>query len=156
STSGGDAMSRFDRSSTFLALGSTLGLLLAAGSLLASGRTAGHALPPDTVARVNGVPIRTDEYRRALEGVAGDPPGHPDVAPPPRPRSPARPGGRRQRGPHPHGGVPPGARGGGGRPPGRPGRGAAATRPRSPDRRGATRAARPRARPRPRRPARPP
>ena len=58
-------MIRLDRSSALLAVGSTLGLLLAAGSLLASGRSAGHALPPDMVARVNGVPIRAEDYRRA-------------------------------------------------------------------------------------------
>lgn len=65
-------MSRLDRSSTLLALGSALGLVIAAGGLLASGRDAGLALAPDTIARVNGVAIRTDDYRRALEAVAGD------------------------------------------------------------------------------------
>ena len=44
-------MIRLDRSSALLAVGSTLGLLIAAGSLLASGRSPGHALPPETVAR---------------------------------------------------------------------------------------------------------
>jgi parvulin-like peptidyl-prolyl isomerase len=65
-------MSRLDRSTTFLAVGSMLGLVVAAGGLLASGRTAGPAPPADTVARVNGVAIRTDDYRRALDAVAAD------------------------------------------------------------------------------------
>jgi parvulin-like peptidyl-prolyl cis-trans isomerase-like protein/SurA-like protein len=73
-------MIRLDRSSALLAVGSTLGLLLAAGSLLASGRSPGHALPPDTVARVNGVPIRAEDYRRALDAVAGDRRDDPDAA----------------------------------------------------------------------------
>ena len=73
-------MIRLERSSTLLALGSTLGLLLAAGSLLASGRTGGRALPADTVARINGVPIRAEEYRRALDAVAGDRRDEPDEA----------------------------------------------------------------------------
>ena len=72
-------MIRLDRSSALLAVGSTLGLLLAAGSLLASGRSPGHALPPDTVARVNGVPIRAEDYRRALDAVAGDRRDDPDA-----------------------------------------------------------------------------
>ena len=54
--------------------------VLAAGSLLASGRSPGHALPPDTVARVNGVPIRAEDYRRALDAVAGDRRDDPDAA----------------------------------------------------------------------------
>jgi parvulin-like peptidyl-prolyl isomerase len=73
-------MIRLDRSSTLLALGSTLGLLLAAGSLLASGRGTSRALPPDTVGRINGVAIRTEEYRRALDAVAGDRRDEPDAA----------------------------------------------------------------------------
>jgi hypothetical protein len=73
-------VARPDRSSALLALGSMLGLVLAAGSILASGRNAGHGLPPDTVARVNGVPISADEYRRALEAVAGDRRDEPDGA----------------------------------------------------------------------------
>jgi len=73
-------MIRLERSSTLLALGSTLGLLFAAGSLLASGRTGGRALPADTVARINGVPIRAEEYRRALDAVAGDRRDEPDEA----------------------------------------------------------------------------
>src|SRR5262249_59452192 len=80
STSGGDDMIRLERCSTLLALGSTLGLLLAAGSLLASGRTARHALPADTVASVNGVAIRAEEYRRALDAVASDRRDEPDEA----------------------------------------------------------------------------
>src|SRR5262249_37632841 len=80
STCGGDVMIRLERSSTLLALGSTLGLLLAAGSLLASGRTAGHALPADTVACINGAAIRAEEYRRALDAVAGDRRDEPDEA----------------------------------------------------------------------------
>jgi hypothetical protein len=73
-------MARLDRSSAFLALGSMLGLVLAAGSILASGRNAGVTLPPDTVARVNGVPIRVEDYRRALDAVASDRRGAPDDA----------------------------------------------------------------------------
>ena len=73
-------MIRLERSSTLLALGSTLGLLFAAGSLLASGRNGGRALPADTVARINGVPIRAEENRRALDAVAGDRRDEPDEA----------------------------------------------------------------------------
>jgi parvulin-like peptidyl-prolyl isomerase len=73
-------MIRLERSATLLALGSTLGLLVAAGSLLASGRNAGRALPADTVARINGVAIRAEEYRRALDAVAGDRRDEPDEA----------------------------------------------------------------------------
>jgi parvulin-like peptidyl-prolyl isomerase len=65
-------MNGLDRSTTFLALGSTLGLVVAAGGLLASGRSPGRALGPDTVARVNGVAIRADDYRRALAAVTAD------------------------------------------------------------------------------------
>jgi parvulin-like peptidyl-prolyl isomerase len=73
-------MSRLDRSTTFLAVGSTLGLVVAAGGLLASGRTAAPARPADTVARVNGVAIRTADYRRALDAVAADRRVPPDAA----------------------------------------------------------------------------
>jgi len=73
-------MARLDRSSIFLTLGSTLGLAVAAGGILASGRDPGRALPADTVARVNGVPIRADEYRRALDAVAADRRSEPDAA----------------------------------------------------------------------------
>jgi len=65
-------MTRLDRSNALLALGSMLGLALAAGGLLASGRDTGPALPSDAVARVNGVPIRGDDYQRALDAVASD------------------------------------------------------------------------------------
>jgi parvulin-like peptidyl-prolyl isomerase len=65
-------MNRLDRSSILLALGAASGLVVAAGGLLASGRGTAPALAPDTVARVNGVPIRADDYRRALDAVAAD------------------------------------------------------------------------------------
>jgi hypothetical protein len=70
---------RLDRSSVFLSLGSTLGLVLAAGGLLASGRAPGRELPPDTVARVNGVAIRSKDYRRALDAVTADRRDEPDA-----------------------------------------------------------------------------
>ena len=76
----GAIMNRLDRSTTFLALGSTLGLVVAAGGLLASGRNPGEALGPDTVARVNGVAIRTEDYRRALAAVTADRRVPPDEA----------------------------------------------------------------------------
>jgi parvulin-like peptidyl-prolyl isomerase len=65
-------MARLDRSSCLLALGSGLGLALAAGGLLASGRDPGRDLPPGAVAQVNGVPIRAEDYRRALAAVTAD------------------------------------------------------------------------------------
>jgi parvulin-like peptidyl-prolyl isomerase len=66
------AMRRFDRSTILLSLGAGLGLLIAALGLLASGHAAGTELGGDVVARVNGVPIRLDDYRRAVDGVAQD------------------------------------------------------------------------------------
>ncbi len=73
-------MTQLDRGSVLLAIGSTLGLFLAAGGLLASGRDAGHTPAPDAVAHVNDVPIRADEYRRALAAVAADRRSPPDQA----------------------------------------------------------------------------
>ncbi len=69
---------RFDRGPLLLTLGSTTGLVLAAAGLFASGRATGGTLPPDAVARVNGVPIRGDDYRRALAAVAADRRAEPD------------------------------------------------------------------------------
>jgi hypothetical protein len=73
-------MRALDRGTILLAIGSTLGLVVAAGGLLASGRRPGAALPPGTVARVNGVPIRTTDYERALASVADDRRVAPDAA----------------------------------------------------------------------------
>lgn len=59
------------RARTLLALGAAAGLALAAANLVRSG-AAERALPADAVATVNGVPIRRDDYLRALGAVAGD------------------------------------------------------------------------------------
>jgi hypothetical protein len=58
------------RARALLALGAAAGLAIAVGSLV--GRGSGDALEPDVVATVNGVPIRADEYLRAIAAVAGD------------------------------------------------------------------------------------
>src|SRR5262245_21153430 len=65
-------MARFERSSGLVAIGSTVGLVLAAGGLLASGRDPGRALPSDAVARVHGVAIRAEDEHRALDAVGAD------------------------------------------------------------------------------------
>ena len=55
-----------------LALGAGLGIALAAAGLVASAATPGHGLPPDAVARVNGVLVRADDYTRSLDALARD------------------------------------------------------------------------------------
>jgi len=62
-------MRRADRSTILLGIGAGLGLTIAALGLLGSGRAAGTESSGDAVARVNGVPIRLDDYRRALDDV---------------------------------------------------------------------------------------
>ncbi|MBX3023556.1 peptidyl-prolyl cis-trans isomerase [bacterium] len=57
------------RPTALLAAGAVLGALLAAAGLTASG---GTSLPPDVVALVNQSPIRTEDYVRMCEAVAGD------------------------------------------------------------------------------------
>jgi len=73
-------MRRVDRGTLLLSLGAGLGLVLAAVGLLASGGAAGTDLPGDAVARVNGVAIRLDDYRRAMASVAQDRREPPDAA----------------------------------------------------------------------------
>ena len=60
-------MTRERRARALLALGATAGLAAAVATLVG-----GPALPvsADAVAVVNGVPIRRDDYLRALAGVA--------------------------------------------------------------------------------------
>jgi hypothetical protein len=74
------SVARRDRAATLLLAGSLAGLVLAAAGLLASGRDPGAILPADAVARVDGVAIRGDDYRRALASVAGDRRTPPDEA----------------------------------------------------------------------------
>lgn len=57
------------RPTLLLAGGAVLGALLAAAGLTAPG---GATLPPDVVALVNRSPIRTEDYVRMVEAVAGD------------------------------------------------------------------------------------
>lgn len=59
------------RAGVLLGFGAALGLALAAASLLETTRDAA-ALPEDVVARVNGVPIRRDDYLRAVAALASD------------------------------------------------------------------------------------
>lgn len=56
----------------WLALGAAAGIGLAAAGLVPAGRQAGSALPPDAVARVNGVVIRAEDYERVVAGLAQD------------------------------------------------------------------------------------
>jgi parvulin-like peptidyl-prolyl isomerase len=58
------------RARALLALGAAAGLAVAVGSILRDGP--GDALAPDVLATVNGVPIRGDDYLRALAAVAED------------------------------------------------------------------------------------
>jgi hypothetical protein len=58
------------RARLLLALGAAAGLAAAAATLVRPGD--GAALPRDVVARVNGTPIRLDDYLRAHGAVAGD------------------------------------------------------------------------------------
>lgn len=63
-------MAASDRSMRLLGLGAAIGLAVAAAGLLGSGRAGDHDTTDGTVARVNGVAIRADDYQRALAGVA--------------------------------------------------------------------------------------
>jgi hypothetical protein len=65
-------VTRPDRGSLLLAFGAGVGLVLAAGALLASGSTRGDDVGPERVATVNGVAIRTDDYERTVAGVTAD------------------------------------------------------------------------------------
>ena len=60
------------RGPLLLVLGAGAGIVLAASGLLASGTGTGRALPPGTVARVNGEVVRLDDYRRAVAALASD------------------------------------------------------------------------------------
>jgi len=58
------------RPQVLLVLGALAGVVLAAAGLSAPARSG--ALPADVVALVNGEPIRTDDYTRAVQGVVND------------------------------------------------------------------------------------
>jgi parvulin-like peptidyl-prolyl isomerase len=60
------------RAGAFLALGMGLGCALAAGGLLAPRAERSGDLPPGAVARVNGEVIRSEDYRRLIQALAGD------------------------------------------------------------------------------------
>lgn len=68
-----------DRGMRLLGVGAAIGLAVAAAGLLGSGR-APHDGGDGTVARVNGVAIRADDYQRALAGVAEGRRADPDDA----------------------------------------------------------------------------
>jgi len=61
---------RSARGTLLLALGAGVGVVLAAVGLV--GGTAPVALGPDAVARVNGTPIRVEDYERTLAALAND------------------------------------------------------------------------------------
>jgi parvulin-like peptidyl-prolyl isomerase len=63
-------MGQPDRGMRLLGLGAALGLAVAAAGLLGSGRAGDHDAVDGAVARVNGVAIRSEDYQRALAGVA--------------------------------------------------------------------------------------
>ena len=60
------------RARALFALGATLGLALAAGSLLSPGSGERSELPTNAVAAVNGEPVRVQDYERALTALATD------------------------------------------------------------------------------------
>jgi hypothetical protein len=64
-------VSRQRRPLVLLGLGAAVGLALATAGVLGSSRGAG-ALPDGAVARVNGVPIRSDAYKGLIAGLASD------------------------------------------------------------------------------------
>jgi len=65
--------SRSERRATLLlGLGASVGLALAALGLLDAPTPGGDALPPELVARVNGVEIRRADYERLLAGLESD------------------------------------------------------------------------------------
>ena len=55
-----------------LGLGAALGLAAAAGSLLVGAQSRIDGLGPESVASVNGIPIRTKHFLRAVAGLASD------------------------------------------------------------------------------------
>lgn len=65
-------MEQETRSLWLLGGGAALGLALATLGLVQPGEGAATGLPPDVVARVNGVEIRRDDYARLLNGLAQD------------------------------------------------------------------------------------
>jgi len=64
-------MIRSRRPLTLLTIGAATGLLLAGSGLVGSARTGG-GLPAGAVARINGELVRTDDFERALAGLASD------------------------------------------------------------------------------------
>ncbi len=60
------------RARALFALGATLGLALAAGSLLSPGSGERSELPTNAVAAVNGEAVRVQDYERALAALATD------------------------------------------------------------------------------------
>ncbi|MGH0035838.1 MAG: peptidylprolyl isomerase [Myxococcota bacterium] len=60
------------RALVLLGLGAAAGLALAAWSLVAPGEAADAPLPAGVVARVNGAPIRIEDYRRLVDGLERD------------------------------------------------------------------------------------
>jgi parvulin-like peptidyl-prolyl isomerase len=60
------------RATWLLGLGAAIGLSVAAGSLLVGAQTRVRELSSETVATVNGVPIQTSQFLRAVEGLASD------------------------------------------------------------------------------------
>ena len=60
------------RAVMLLALGSLVGLCLGLVSALGGAPPSADRLPADAIAVVNGAPIRTDDYRRAVAMLAGD------------------------------------------------------------------------------------
>lgn len=60
------------RAVMLLALGSLVGVCLGLVSALGGAPSSADRLPADAIAAVNGTPIRTDDYRRAVAMLAGD------------------------------------------------------------------------------------
>ncbi len=56
----------------WLAAGALAGLVAATGSLLADSTRGDAGLPDGTIARINGAPLRTADYERALAALASD------------------------------------------------------------------------------------
>lgn len=67
-----DSASESRRPVVWLAGGALLGLLAAAGSLLADSPRGATDLPDGAVASVNGVPLRVSDYERAVTALAND------------------------------------------------------------------------------------
>ena len=67
-----DETTRTWRGLLLLGLGAAAGIGLAAAGLLGRGRGVGSGLPAGAVARINGQIIRTEDYERALQGLASD------------------------------------------------------------------------------------